>query len=198
MTAIRKMTRRQGAARRMDLTDLKATLADNSLRIAVGVVSATHESDKHYEIIMDGGTISDVLVDVEFVPHGTDVTCRLGSFAGGVGDGLWRIPAEGTEVIVGIPQLGEGGDDISWMPTIIAVLSTGVLPERISDSRTVLVAPDRIEIIAPQVYISSNGTSGEPLITKTQFDTHVHPTGVGPSSTPTNAPTSGTTVLKAE
>lgn len=195
---ISRMSRRNAAAKRMDLSDIKSALADNAIRVAIGVVRSTNESEKHYEVVMDGSTVFDVLVDVELMPSSADVTCRLGTMAGGAGGGLWRIPAEGTEVMVVVPQLDEGGDDLSWMPTIVAVLSTGNVPARVADNRTILVAPDRVEIIAPLVYLSSDGTTGEPLITKSQFDNHFHSTGTGPSSNPNNAATSGTTVVRGQ
>lgn len=48
-----------------------------------------------------------------------------------------------------------------------------------------------------KVYVN-DGSGGEPLITKSQFDAHTHPTGTGPSGPPSNASTSGTTVLEAK
>lgn len=48
------------------------------------------------------------------------------------------------------------------------------------------------------IEIKSAGGTALPLVTKAEFDAHLHPTGVGPSGIPSNAPIVGTTVLKAE
>jgi hypothetical protein len=48
-----------------------------------------------------------------------------------------------------------------------------------------------------KIYLHDGGGS-EPLITKSQFDAHKHPTGTGPSGFPDNAATSGTTIVEGK
>lgn len=178
------------ATKRMDLSFLQAALQDDRQWAVMGVVRAPADGGDHYEIETSGATITDVLIEVTVMPGGEELTCRLANPIDG--GGLWRIPAIGAEVVVVLPA-----GNTAFMPTVVAVLSSQSLPARTSPDRTILVAPDRIEIIAPAVYISSNGTTGDALVTREEFIVHTHPTGTGPSGAPTDVIT-GTTVLKAE
>lgn len=196
MTAIRRMTRRGAGAKRIDLSDIRDAIMGGMIQgaqVAFGVVSPTDEGDVPWSIEEENGVPVDVLVDVELMPDGTDVTARLGSLGGGAGYGIWALPPEGTEVAVIIPM-----GQVDFMPIIVAVLSSRRVPDRIGENKLVIVAQDRVEIIGEQVYISSDGEAGEPLVRLSQYQAHFHPTGVGPSGTPNNAATAGTTVLKAE
>lgn len=145
---------------------------DSRVWNAVGLVIKSGQS--HFE-----KTASDVHVHVQFQPSQQQIFCRLGCFAGGTGMGLWRIPAVGAEVMVALPM-----GRMDFMPTIIAQLSGGVVPEDVSDDKTVLVAPDEIDLIAPIVKIGS-ATGTEPLV-KGQalvnlLQPHFHPTPFGPT-----------------
>src|SRR6185295_3752945 len=100
-------------------------------------------ADSHYRIVTRDGKVADVLVEVETMPTRQDLTCRLEAGAGGPGAGLWRIPPVGTEVAVVIPE-----GRIDFMPTIVGIMTSGEAPSRVAADRTILVAPDRIEIIA--------------------------------------------------
>lgn len=170
----------RSGARGMNLQG--ATDAIDSLKqyVEIGVVRA-EGGDSHYSI-EDGS----VWVDVVIMPTETPVTCRLATGVGSPGNGVWMVPANGTEVVVLFPG---GSSEAGGIVT--AILPSANLPEGIAENRIV--------IVADEVAIYKNGiASAEPLITKSQFDVHVHPTGVGPSGVPNNTATSGTGVLKAE
>lgn len=145
---------------------------DSRVWTAVGLVIKSGQS--HFE-----KTASDVHVHVQFQPSQQQIFCRLGCFAGGPGMGLWRIPDVGAEVMV---LLAMGRMD--FMPTITAQLSGGVVPVDVSDDKTVLVAPDEINLIAPIVKIGS-AAAAEPLVKGqtlvTLLTSHFHPTPFGPS-----------------
>lgn len=175
---------------RLDLSFIREAVYDERQWVAVGIVQQPSEGGAHYTVVSSGSDITDVTVEVTVMPTGEELTCRLGM---GTPGGPIRIPAVGDEVLVMLPA-----GSIDFMPSVIGYLSGQNFPDRTSTDRSVWYSPDRIEIIAPTVYISSNGTAGQPLVTKAEFDAHVHPTGTGPSGIATNAPIVGTTVLKAE
>lgn len=131
------------AAKRLDTTDLRGLLKDRRLWAQLAVVAVPEGASKQWELIE-----GDLLVDVETVPQGLELRCRLGAAAGAIGMGLWRVPAVGTEVAVLVPD-----GDLGFSPLIVACLSSGGAPDRASDTRTVLVATDVIEITAPKVVI---------------------------------------------
>lgn len=118
--------------------------------------------------------------------------------------GFTSVPMPGAEAVVVFPA-GDRGH-----PLVVAVddrryrltgLTGGEVAIYHKDGAKVLLKDGGdIEITAApggQVIVN-DGSGGEPLITKSQFDAHVHPTGVGPSGVPNNAATSGTTVLQGK
>lgn len=187
---IRKMSRRLPGAKRLDVDAIRDAVlsgADVPNNIKIGVVKAADPGSPYYTISDDG-----LLIDVELQPSGEEVTALMCVAGGNEGNGVWEIPDEGVEVVVLLPD-----GALDFRPTIIPT-SSGKVPERLAPGR-LLVVGKRIEIIAAEeIYLSSDGVAGEPLITKSQFDAHLHPTGVGPSGTPNNAATSGTTVVRGE
>lgn len=196
MTAIRRMARQGAGPKRLDLSEIKHAIMGGMIQgaqVAFGVVSPVDDGEKPWTIEEEDGIPVDVLVDVELMPGGSDVTARLGSLGSAAGYGIWALPPEGTEVALIVPQ-----GEIDFMPIIICTLSSRRVPDRIGEDKLIIVAKERVEIIGEQVYISSDGAAGEPLCRKSDFIAHFHPTGVGPSGTPNNASTAGTTVLKAE
>lgn len=151
----------------------------------LGVVVAP-EGESHFELVPGvGGAIEDVLIECETQPDQLDLTCRLGCVAGGALAGVWTVPAVGTEVAIVCPN-----GKIDFMPTIVGCLSTRSVPDGVAEAVTV--------IANGEVLIHDGAGGAAPLPTKAEFDSHTHPTGVGPSGVPSNAPITGTTVLKAK
>jgi hypothetical protein len=153
VTKIITPRRRASGAKRLDgavvREAVRRLLPTNGMTIMTGLVFVPDGASSHFKLESRGGKISDVLVEVETVgAQRQDLTCRLATLVGGPGCGLWRVPPVGAEVVVALP---DGQPD--HMPTIIGVLSTGETPKRVSPERTVLVATDAVEIIAPAVFL---------------------------------------------
>jgi phage baseplate assembly protein gpV len=145
--------RRRGSAVYPELSDLRELLVDGKVHAQLGVV-VKPTSDPHWRKITGKGGRTDIVVEVETSPLGYDLTCRLTSEAGGHGMGLWRVPAVGAEVLVVLPD-----GELEFMPTIAKVYSSGSVPERAGPDRTVLVAPDALELQAPRVVVGPNAAS---------------------------------------
>lgn len=186
---IRRMARRMPGAKRLDVESIKEAVmggVNTSSDVRVGVVKAASAGSPHYSISEDG-----LLIDVQLQPTGEETTALLAIAGGNNGHGVWEIPDEGVEVIVLLPN-----GSLSFRPLIIPT-SSNTVPDRLAPGRT-LVVGSHIEVIADEIYLSSDGVAGEPLCRKSDFDNHFHPTGVGPSGQPNNRATSGTTVVKGE
>lgn len=119
--------------------------------------------------------------------------------------GFTSVPMPGAEAVVVFP----GGD--RGHPLVVAVddrryrltgLTGGEVAIYHKDGAKVLLKDGGdIEITAApggQVLIHDGSGGTEPLITKTQFDSHFHPTGVGPSGVPNNTATSGTDIIQSK
>lgn len=153
------MIRRDGA-KPLELSLLKEALKDRRVWCGLGLVVKRQGDSSHFQINNDNG---DVYVEVDLMPEGTPLTCRLGSFGGGPGTGVWRIPPEGTEVVVAVTQ-----GEVSEQCAIIATLSTGAVPTALDGDTFVLFNPkkvhieskdDKVEIVAKgDVTVDSQGT----------------------------------------
>lgn len=174
-------------AKRLDIAEVKKALRDRRLWSGLGVVRRFPGETAHYEIEVDDQP--DVLVDVELVPNGERVFCRLGIAVGAV----WKIPPVDTEVAVLIPE-----GDFDADPIIVAVLEAP--PDLLSETTVVIVAPSGGEVL---IYDGSG--SPEPVVKKSEFDGHTHPAtgltctgGTVAGNTSGAAAVTGTEVLKAK
>lgn len=131
---------RKSARRASDFSDLKEVLKDGRVFVELATVQA-HGTGQHWS-----REDEDLLVEVVTCPRGRELVCRLGAAAGQASSGLWRVPAVGTEVVVAIP---DGEPD--HHPTIVACLSSGAAPARAGADKTLLAAPDAIELDAPAI-----------------------------------------------
>lgn len=184
------------ASKRLDLTDLRALVADRRLWIAIGRVFVPAGEASHVSI-----SDSDVVVDVVLQPSLQDLTCRIAA-------GVWTVPAVGEEVLVAIPE-----GEMAFMPTIVAILSSGSVPQ------TQGPAEGRMAIVRQEVVVH-DGSGGavslavlsslQDTISKlntllTAYNAHTHTDPVsGSTSTPSAVVTGdapdgvGTTVLKGK
>ncbi len=174
---------------RLDMSSVRAALEDRRYWCGLGIVYKPDGEASHFEVDDDVG----VLVNVELMPNGEPLLCRLGGLGSGGTTGIWRIPPVGTEVAVMIPAGDIAGDTM-----IVGVLASGNVPDELDADTVVIKGPSNVLVIGSNVEIRSEGGTAEPLITKSIFDAHVHPTGVGPSGVPDNAASSGTSVIKGE
>jgi hypothetical protein len=175
----RGFMRRRIRSRRLDTSDLRNLVRDRRRWSAIGIVIVPEGESSHFDL--DG---EDLLVEVEIQPDGLDVSCRVGSAFGGPGLGMWAVPPVGSEVLIALPD-----GRLDFQPTIVGVLSTGQLPQGVAENVTV--------IANGTVLITDGGdpSGAEPLIKKSEFDNHIHPSGMGPTEKP--LPATGTNPLKA-
>lgn len=150
------------------------------------------------QVVSDGGTLQGMQIGA-LDGEDIDDAERFQEY------GFTSVPLTGAEAVVVFPGGDRGHplvvavDDRRHRPTGLEAGEVAVYSE--TGARVLLKANGDIEIDAApggKVYISDGSGGTEPLITKSQFDAHVHPTGTGPSGAPTNAATSGTTVIEAK
>lgn len=174
---------------------------DGRVWIELAVVHKPPDVAAHWRKHTSQGGGSIILVEVQGVTSGQDLSARLSSAAGSVGQGLWRVPAVGDEVIVAMPA-----GDTAFMPTIIAVHASGAVPERASDDKTVLVATDEIQLQVGGRVVRVKGdkiqigdSAAEPLVLGNQIVSllttmlnllvsHVHPSAIPNGPSPALAP----------
>lgn len=182
---VRGTKRARHGKRRMDLSAVREALKDRRIYTCLALV-VQGQDGIHYEIDEEEG---DILIEVVTVPEGISLTARLGAVAGGANTGIYAIPPVGTEVAIMIPS-----GDLNMGPIIVATLSTGGISNPSGQGPT-----DTQTVIVNGTVLIHDGSGGaQPLVTKAEFDAHLHPTGVGPSGVPNNSPITGTTVLKAQ
>lgn len=124
-------------ARKLSRDVMAQAVRDKRVWVDVGVVRLFDGETSHFEL--DG---EDLLVDVEIGAEAAPTLCRMATYAGGVGGGVWRVPPVGTEVLVAVPM-----GDYDADPVIVAVLPSGALPEGI-DEQTLVIASPKVRIDA--------------------------------------------------
>lgn len=175
--------------RQVDVSGAREALEDVRRWTAFGVV-VSRDGEPHFEVT-EGDAGADVLVEVDLQPDELPVTCRLAAAAGGPGNGVWRVPPVGSEVVVVIPD-----GELEAGAIIVGVLSSGEVPDGTGDAQIVIVAPQVL------VYDVDSGEA-QPLPTLAEFRSHTHMTGMGESAPTTDpvigvGPIEGTKVLKAK
>lgn len=197
---VTKPFRGQRGSKRLDLTDMRALMRDQRTWCSIGRVFVPPGEASHYTI--DDG---DIIVEVVLQPSLHDVTCRLAG-------GMWIVPAVDEEVVVVLPE-----GEMTFMPTIIAILSTGNVPSAQQPT------PTRMVIQRQEVVVHDGAGGADPLPTLAslqasidklneliaKYKLHVHDGGTlpgaltGPPQAPNVAITdaddaTGTTVLKGK
>lgn len=148
---IKRSKRNRSPRRRLDLTAMREALATGEVWTVLGVVSKGDRAS-HWELYED-----DLLIEVETVPDGELLSCRMGSLAGGANYGVWAIPPLGTEVVVVVPR-----GDYTFSPCIVATLSSGDLPDGIAEGVTV--------VANAEVLIHDGDGGTQKLVTKDDYD----------------------------
>src|SRR5687767_10926034 len=93
-----KAKRGKQGAKRADTNILREMLGGQQMTTSLGVVRKFPGESSHFEVNTENGT-NEILVDVELIPSGERVQCRLG-FGN---DGVYRIPRVNSEVAVLVP-----------------------------------------------------------------------------------------------
>lgn len=184
---MRNKRKRRKPTKRFDMSEMIKALEDagfvRGFFSCLGVVKAAQDGGQHFDLDEE-----DLTVEVELMPSRMQISARVGTVAGGSGCGIWKVPPVGAEVLVAVPD-----GDMDFQPTIASWYSSGQLPEDIGEDVIVIAAP-----AGGKVLIHDGSGSVQPLVTKAEFDAHKHPTGVGLSSIPDNAPITGTTTLEVK
>ena len=155
---------------------LRALTDQRRFWVMVGRVHVEEKQPKHWAV-EDGELLVSVLLDDHEIP----VWALLGML-GGLGQGAIRIPPPDTEVLVAFTT-----GEVEGVGVIVATLPTTAVPDGLRDDATL--------IIDAKVLVYDGSGTPEPVVLKSEFLAHVHGTGVGPSSTPTE-PIQGSQVLE--
>ena len=106
------------ASKRLDVDKLASLLNDGKVSGKLGRVFAPDGDGTtlpHWKIETDDDGNKIILVEVETVPDGLDLTCQLCSgFSSGGGNGAWAIPRVGSMVAVLVPE-----GEIGFQPLIV-------------------------------------------------------------------------------
>lgn len=129
--------KRKKPVKRVDRQIVREAFANRSLVSALGVVRKFPGEESHVEISDEAGT-REVLIDVELMPHGERIQCRLAYGS----DGCYRIPRQGQEVAVLLPMDPQSlvKDELDGTAFIVGVLDTNA-PEDLDEDTAVLEAP---------------------------------------------------------
>lgn len=192
-----KSKRGKQGAKRADTNILREMLGGQQTVTSLGVVRKFPGESSHFEFSDENGE-REVLVDVELIPSGERVQCRLG-FGN---DGVYRIPRVNQEVAVLLPYHDSSliKDPMDFEPIIVGVIDT--------ESPSTLDGDDIVIVKAPRVHVMNNGTPVE-LATKADVqalrdyiqNTMTLPVSgatAGPIAAPVAPNPTGTLVLKAE
>lgn len=139
MTRMVQSKRGSILSKRLDMSKIRNVFADGRTWTTIGLVTAP-DSGSHFTV-EDGDVIIEVVTQPDLLP----LSCRLLACSG-----VWLIPAAGEEVGVIIPS-----GDIGFMPLAMPMLSTGSVPEDVSDTAIV--------IARTKVYIHNGTGATEPV-----------------------------------
>lgn len=176
----RNRTRKQRPhGRRVDTSAMREILFDTRSWLHVGIV--VKDGDTHFE--QDG---KDVIVFVELMPSEMLIACRLANFGGGAGQGIYRVPAVGSEVAVGIP-----GGDPECGGIVLGTLSTAQVPDGVAESRIVVVAPEVLVYDSDDAEAKELAYKSDVQRIRDELHLHTH-TVICNTDTPTTAVTTST------
>lgn len=171
-----------------DMRDLLHTLA---ARIANGVARAVVQ-------VVNDATMLQLLQLGVLADEDADDCERIGQY------GFFSVPLVGAEAVVVFPN-GDRGiplvvavDDRRYRPKNGQAGESGIYNNADCVIRLTKDGDITVTCKAGRTVTINDGSGGEALITKSQYDVHTHATGVGPSGPPSNAATSGTTVTRGK
>lgn len=159
----------------MDTQLLRAMIGNQQMTTSLGVVRKFSGETSHFDIDTENGT-NEILVDVELIPSGERVLCRLG-FGN---DGVYRIPRENQEVAVLIPYTSNSliKDSLDYEAIIVGVLDTEA-PSQLNDDDIVVIAATRVHLVSDDIKLGD--TASDPIVRKSDLDavidtvnTHTH------------------------
>ena len=135
------------ASRRIDTDAIAAMCRDGRMWCKLGKVFKPDDQTAHWQVNDDGM----ILIEVETLPDGLDLTCRLATSGSGGGFGLWAIPRVGSIVAVLVPD-----GEIAFEPIIVGVLDNNAAPEGLDETLTLLADDRTVVIRAPKVQLGGS------------------------------------------
>jgi hypothetical protein len=130
------------SSKRIDTAGLEALVRDGRAWVKLGKVFAP-DGGKHWQV--KGGKI---LIEVETMPDGVDLTCRLTTWGSGGGFGGWAIPRVGTIVAVVVPD-----GEIEFHPLIVGVLDCNAAQQGVGEDFTIIADDRPVATRAPKVLL---------------------------------------------
>lgn len=153
-------------AKRPDTQTIRAWLGDGQMSTALGVVRKFPGEDSHFEVNTENGT-NEILVDVQIVPSGERLACRLG-FGN---DGVYRIPRIDTEVAVLLPYPPGSliKDPLDYGGIIVGCLNNNA-PEQLDNDDIVVIEATRVHILSSNIKLGTNPAALDGVVVGTGID----------------------------
>ncbi len=162
------MISKRGArgAKRIDTNMMRAMMGSQQMTTSLGVVRKFSGEESHFVVDTENGE-NEILVDVELIPSGTRVLCRLG-FGN---DGVYRIPREGSEVAVLCPYDPSSliKDSMDYEPIIVGVLNVSAHAALNSDDIVVIDAT-RVKIISGDIELGDSPAAQDQVVVGSGID----------------------------
>lgn len=125
----------------------------------LGKVIKPDSATEHWKTqdLEGGGKV--ILVEVETMPDGCDLTCRLSSgFSSGGGNGAWAIPRVDSIVGVAVPD-----GEIEFMPIVFGVLDCNAPPDGLDETLSLIVDDRTLAIEVPELHLGGRDASQHPF-----------------------------------
>lgn len=190
----------------MDAQLMRAMIGSQQMTTSLGIVRKFSGETSHFDIDTENGT-AEILVDVELIPSGERVLCRLG-FGN---DGIYKIPRADQEVAVLLPYPADSliKDSLDYGAIIVGVLDTEA-PVELDDDDIVVVKATRVHVISDDIKLGD--TASDPIVRKSDLDavistvnshTHLYAPGPNPpvataTALPQQAPVACSPVTKSK
>lgn len=152
--------------KRADTGQIKDWLSKGEMVTAMGVVRKFDNQTSHFQVSAENGS-QEILVDVELIPSGTRVTCRLG-FGG---QGVYRIPQVDTEVAVLIPYDPNSliKDSLDYDPIIVGSLDLNT-PAQLNSDDIVVISSARVHVYSDNILLGTAPGAQEGIVNGTGID----------------------------
>lgn len=146
--------------KRLDVNQLRDLIAKMPMVTALGVVRKFPGETSHFEVSTENGT-NEILVDVELIPSGERVQCRLG-FGN---DGVYRIPRVNSEVAVMLPFSPQSliKDSLDFEPIIVGVVNTDAHSD-LTDDETVVIEANKVIVVSGDTKIGSSAATEKMML----------------------------------
>lgn len=152
--------------KRLDVNQLKALIASMPLVTSLGVVRKFPGESSHFEVNTENGD-NEILVDVELIPSGERVQCRLG-FGN---DGVYRIPRVNSEVAVLVPYNPQSliKDSLDYEPIIVGVLDTSA-PSALNGDDVVVIEATKVRVLSGDIELGDSPSPLDEVVVGTGVD----------------------------